>query len=392
MARFCNNCGSPLSDNARFCTACGAAAEIKTEPVEQTIAETIEAPVEVPVEEPAVVETPVEAPVVIPVQPPVVQESVEPVAAKAPRKINAGFGKTLLSVFLCLIAFILFTGAGIGLVTRLSLEKSSIKKTVDSLDVAKINISKFTGDTENKTVSKFLSAHKLSILSFEEKSLDKLLNEKFVKEFISSKTSAYANDVIKGTDKAEITVDDIVDLISDNWDKICDDLGLPVMIEYSGVKLAKKDIVSIFKKALNQSIGSNLEKVSMSEIKESNKFIFTIAQYALSYVCLGIAAGVAFVLLIIVVIMNIRYRGGFKYMGFTTLFAGLIILVLGIGMMSFLPGVLDGVVEIGKTTYKALFSRSYLFALIIGGATVVYGVVFVLIGSLLRKSFKRKYA
>ena len=434
MAVFCTNCGAPLADNAKFCTKCGTPTELKKDMPEQEAnfePEVADNSAEEPTTEENVYQTiEAEQDNTQSYETAANEDAAESYSADSYTYDNdalgeeeetyvempkIGVGKTIFSVILSVLAFVLLTAAGLTLVLKLSLSPKSVEKTVKNIDISAIDVSTVLGEKKSITLADYLYDHKLSIadgtknkielFDFDKKNLKKALNEDFVKVFITSKANEYISDIESGKTDAAITIDEILDVADENWDTICEDLDLtmPKVVVLNGFDLETKDldIIELFRLGLNKNVQGSLDNLALKNIEKKNSTVFDIAKLMLSYVVIGAMGGVGLLLLIIVVILNIKCRGGFKYMGFTALFAGLIVLVAGVLMKLLLPGVLmklllPGLLNksfaLGVSTYSALFSQSWLLGVIIGGATVLYGAIFILIGTLLRKSFKKKYA
>lgn len=229
----CPNCGQPQRPGATFCTYCGTfSKETQAPAVEQR-----------PYQAPVVEQRPYQAPV------PPQQRPVEMTPAKKTkaRKTPGPGGRIVLrlaSVLICLLLAVSLLVTAVVLDLRRITSEKHLQKTVEQIltpkDMADLSVGRLAVmglDAEDTSyeveISPDISTDELVDMVYDalkeeygdqltvtKGQLKRFYEESTLKERVSEKVAAYVTDVIQGTDDAQITKRDIIDVIDENEDLI----------------------------------------------------------------------------------------------------------------------------------------------------------------------------
>lgn len=261
---FCIQCGSSLSEDARFCAHCGTRVEPVSQPVaapvpEEPSVQPVYSPVAsagpeyvpyVPKEPVFTPETPVEPVYSAPVQeedqpeetqilwqstpeepvyegpvyadppepayvPPVKPEK-KPLVAKKPLSL----GKKILVVFLSVLAFIFGTATVMALCLRFTVTADNVAEYIKNVDISKVEASTLVTNAEkDATLADWL------IEQLENKGVDcSMLTDNDVDQFLETcvlpfvedEAQEFASALLTGKGKASITLDEIRELVEDS--------------------------------------------------------------------------------------------------------------------------------------------------------------------------------
>ena len=264
----------------------------------------------------------------------------------------------ILSVFLCIVLFGSTIGAELVLIVRQSVTSESIKSSIEKIDVSKIYVpstvvqktqsafsssdlqseSKNTSENSSK-VSKaekqtlpeyIMSIYDEEILNeydIDEKKIEKLLEQDFVKDFVAEKVGGYADDLIKKTSEGELSTKEVVRFIEKNTDKIKD---------VTGYKVEQEDFDKITAFLDDNKV---LENVSVASVSEQSPILIGVVRTAFSYFTFAALVVVALLLIFALFMLNKRSISNTAfYAGSSVFCAGGVLLVIGL-MSSFVDNI-----------------------------------------------------
>lgn len=141
---------------------------------------------------------------------------------KATKKASgSGVGRVLLSILLCLLIILTSVYTTAVFIIRRAVNEDSITNLVKEVKPAEVKVG-FMEDGQNKTLAEYISEYSnryfVGGLSVDE--TEELLQEKYIRKFITKKTNDYVNDILFDTGEGIIDIDEIEDLWLDNLDKI----------------------------------------------------------------------------------------------------------------------------------------------------------------------------
>lgn len=270
---FCIQCGSPLSEDARFCSSCGARVEPIAQPEPAPVQETpalqpdyapvaVAEPVSAPAEPVPAPEVPVEPVVAAPVQEPLQNEPVwqttpqepvyeGPVYADPPEpayvppvkperkplvaKKPLGLGKKILVIFLSILAFIFGTATVMALCLRSTITADNVAAFLENVDVSQVEANTIIIDAkQDDTLADWLieqlegSGVDCSVLT--DNDVDAFLNECLV-PFVQDEAYEFASALLTGKGKASVTMDEIRELVEDSRQYLYKEHGVVITDE-----------------------------------------------------------------------------------------------------------------------------------------------------------------
>ncbi|MBP5281630.1 MAG: zinc-ribbon domain-containing protein [Lachnospiraceae bacterium] len=297
-----------------------------------------------------------------------------PMQAQLPK---ASVGKGILSVLLCMIVFLFVLAGSLLLVTRLSLSEKQIRKTMGSIDVSEITMPSMDGRSEIPLMD-FLE--ETSGFNFEktagiEKSkLLKFMGKSYVVDMTTDYLVSYVQYFLSGKMPMTLSRDDVVEFVKKHNDDLVELTGFSFC--YQG-QVYTKDIDNAFK-----DLGT--DEISIGWIEKEAGISHAPIKFILSILCVSIIGGLAFLLILLVLIMNAKTtRSGMAYVGMTMLLDGVVMLIVaGIGYLrrgDFHSNLISS------------FVTPFLFNfMIIGGSLFIVGLLFFLIGMGKKKRLMKK--
>ena len=282
--KFCSSCGGRIGQLDGICTGCGKnyAAKEEIAPQEVAAEETVEGQIpaeEITAEEPAA-EEPVEE---APAQPQaVVSATVPPAVKPAPAKKEKGkvsAGKVILTVLLSILLFVFSFAA----VAAFSLKQFATEDTIDAI-MAEVELSDILAlagedyeDSFYDTLGDFVQEQTGAEIS--KKTLDKLVKQSNLKEFLAEKMSVYLDDFLYDEKNFELTAEDVADLLSDNKEIIEEELEAEVsddVIDAIAEWVAKEDVID------------NLRPAAMKKSSPALFYSVNIGLSVISLIILGL--------------------------------------------------------------------------------------------------------
>ena len=402
---FCVYCGAPNDENEEKCIACGAElkkiapAKAEETPAEEpTVAEEAATAEEVaPVEETAeaevspaeeteaveesskvekilTVEEPEEVQVETPVAPevPVIKVKKSKPAKAEKKKSGSRVGAIIGTIFLSILLFVFLTVT----VLLFSLQRFTSKDNIadglskvdmyDAIDIATGN------DDLVELVKKYLPKSSLDRIDLNEKSLKKIINSREIERFVSKKAEEYIDDIKNGDDHAEITNEEVFDLITSLEDKIRDELDYS--LTYDDYNVIEKNIAN-----------AKLELYSLENIKENNETVFLLVKLILSeYLLYGFAAIDLLLVAFIILVNKKRVLSGIKATAILLVVNGAILSVTYAAyhiLISFLPSNIKSIIKLASSITNSFINTLLLSGLAFLGA----GIVILLIVSAIKK-------
>ncbi len=250
--RFCHNCGEKLNANANFCCNCGASVpQLEYEPtINPSVAEETDVLVRPEAMQPNVPETqiPVCSKVytleTLPWEPARVEVTPEPilqpqaVTFQAPKKgilSRRGAGRTILAILLCIVmfvsAFAAVTVLNVRLFTSGDKQVENIANVLHAVDLKNLPASTLILNLEDDSITlPQWSAEEAGkylpwTMTLDPEDLKDFVEDSTVIYFAAEQVCELINDVYTGSDDAEITEEELEDMLEDNIDEIEDAFG-----------------------------------------------------------------------------------------------------------------------------------------------------------------------
>lgn len=245
---FCRNCGKELADTAKFCNGCGEKI-VKKEPApvieEKDSDKTVfmmndDALYNEPVkEEPAFNEPVVE-------QPSPVFASDENVKAPKMRK-KPHFVLSFFCVILMILVYGLEMAFGALLTVRLTTSEGAVKKAVESIEIASLEIEV---DGEDMTFAEAI-VNEITDDSVDEDDVERLIEDFEGEEFFADVVIDLSDYLFNGGDVPEIDVDEVMEVIDDNEKLIEDVTGTSIS---ASDKREIEDVAEDFVRDFNDAV------------------------------------------------------------------------------------------------------------------------------------------
>ncbi|MBO4749639.1 MAG: hypothetical protein J5546_04930, partial [Lachnospiraceae bacterium] len=284
----------------------------------------------------------------------------------------------LLSIILCLVIFIATVCAGVIGSLRMTYSEKKVVDTIEKIEVATDTLPSLDG-TKELSVVKFLSD--AAGFDFEKSAgisnsnLEKFLSKSYVKEEVAELVGGIVGYFMEGKEPEPITAKSFLDFIEKHNDDLLELTGFSFV--YTNPETGAKMVYDVDVNNAFKDLGT--KEVSMDYIKDVVKdesgVDLDLVKSALSFWAIIILAAVAFLVAILVLLINGKtIRSGFSFVGMTLLLSGLVMdVVAGIGMLTYKNRILGSI--------PAKFIDPLLInILIIGSCILVVGLLIFVIG------------
>ena len=394
---FCPQCGKQLPDGAKFCAACGASLTRVPTQAAQPVVQPVQAPVP-PAVTPPVQSQPIQTPPVQaqpiqtqPVQAPVYPEAPQtpPPAAPDPNPVKESVVRTspsgglrVLSFLLCFLLLIMGLCTSLLGAARWELDPDRLYYRVLDLDLSQTTMPDENGESVPlaQYIQQVCKIDFQDEYGIDEAGLNRLLNAEFLKKFVADNLANYTDTLLRDAPLKPLTREKLVDFLRYNDKEIKNLTGFSfVDYEYAGQMdkineyLDVYSLDGIFNELGTRTLDESFLEENLGMHLDAVKTIFSL--WVLLALC-----GVCLLLLILIFVVLHRYpRSAFGHSGGTLLILGILDLILGAGGMLALK-----ITKLG--TLERFANPMLIFLLIVGGALLLLGIVFLLI----KGAFKHK--
>lgn len=305
---------------------------------------------------------------------------------------NEGKGKKavvpiVVSVLLCLVIIGTGISASTIFIIRNGFSKASVKSAVKKVEFTKMKVGSLVdiknGDKKAKLPDLIYDSiapgfrEKMGDRETALKAIEDIIEEDFVQDFVSEKAGDYMSDLLTGSGKGTIEVDELVDLLKENRDELAN-------LTEGSYKFSDKDF-----KAMEDYLKHNdvLESLQLSELKEDNRSAFDTVQNLCSYILFAILLCVCVIMIIGLFFVNRKFKKSMIYVGVSLLFIGVLDCVIGM-MTGKAATVMNDIMAVGEDIYMTLLSPARTCSLILGGCVILAGVLAVVLPLILGKRQK----
>ncbi len=222
---YCNNCGTQISENSKFCLNCGSSLETQQplpqapQPeIEETVTETV-------AEEPVANQT-------AEIEQPSSEKNVQQSAPKKWKRVL----KNIVSVLCCILIFAVTLSLAAVLSFRTSIAPDKVSYILDNLDI--------------KQIVEYEEVEEALLVPLDGEEAEEIYEKSTIKEFVEEKANEFADYILYGTGSIRITGDDFVELVEENEELIEEISGEPIFaydydkIEEFGENLEEDDVIS----------------------------------------------------------------------------------------------------------------------------------------------------
>lgn len=363
----CVKCGTEISEGGRFCPNCGSPVEVVQSnaviapapagsmPAAQTISGG-----EVPKQAPGLTES-----------------------KKSGKKITVA--SVLLSVLFSLLLIILGTGTSVFFIVRQGLGEAAIESAVSNVKLAELPTSALSGSKDKKETlpeliydnispkfQSYMPDRKEAIARIED-----FLEEDFIQEFVAGKVNDYVTDILTDSGDGKIEVKEIMDLLQDHKRELN-------KLTQSGYQLNDRDFEDIENYLKQKDVKDALNDFKVSTLSKENRTAFDMIQWIGSNLLLGILLGVCVLLVVILFLVNRRFRRTMVYIGVSLVLIGGLDCVAGV-ILGQLSDILNDIVGLGKEFFNALFAPTRMWSFIVGGSLILVGLFAIILPQVFRK-------
>lgn len=288
---------------------------------------------------------------------------------------QGNIGNMLISVLLSIFIVLLGFGASLVFLLRYMTSKEVIDNAIKKLDISEAKL-RFI-DEGDKTIAELLQSNiDPELRQFLTKDrLEKLLGEKFVRNFVSGKANDYVEDLLKNTGEGIIEVDELEKLLEKNKDTISEDTSF--YWETGEIH----QLVKQFEGSLDQT--------DLALYRDENPQIFMWIRIFGSYGMAVFFLVLAALLLVLIIALQNKKLNALVYMGVTLILVGISNFAVG-GMAGSQVSSLNRTIGLGRSFWKALLDPVKSRGMSQGIAFVAVGAVFCLVYILLRVSIGSK--
>lgn len=305
-------------------------------------------------------------------------------------KVHASFAKNIVSVVLFTLALALGIAAGMLYFVREALDSDRVEEAVHNMTIGDIGIGVWYGlEGQDITLDEYITDvfNSSGTVGVQQKDIKKLLDSRFVKNFTADLFNGYIADFLYGTGEGFIEIQSIMTLLDNNWDEISSVTGIEsVQMKGMTQENIKKAVLDGVRERLVKDI--HFDSFTFSGMRRQYPFVLNVLSTAVTYPVIIFVAAVAVLLLLIILFMNIRYCGGFRYIGNCFCIIGIVNLAAAVAMFV-LPVVLNGIFGLGYDFYISLFTLQVTRALYVGAAFVVCGIILSTFGKIIRSVRRR---
>lgn len=270
-----------------------------------------------------------------------------------------------IAVTLCVLMSIIAILASLMFLLRASVSEEAVQSAMNKAfdDFADIPIGSLVDEEEDTTISEFVYSmlEEKYQSQIGKKNLRKLLNEEFVQDFVAEKMNDYLSDALYDNGRGKIKIDEIMELLEDNGEKIQKLTGFP-MSEYN---------LDYIQNVIEDS--RILKKTKLSTYAKDYESEFSVLRFFFSdavsilLVVLGILllAGIFFVL-------PDKTKACY-YVGIAFIVVGCMNLFMVVISFS-LPGMANDVLALGRKVYEQIFAPMRLRSVIQAVVVTAVGV------------------
>lgn len=301
-------------------------------------------------------------------------------------RTHASLAKNIVS----LVFFTLSLVFGITASTLFLVRESLTTQSVKNMTLGDTGIGFWFGQQgQDVTLDEYMTDvfNSSGVVSVQQKDVKKFLDSAFVKNFVTDRLNGYISDFMYGTGEGSINVDEVMSLLGDNWAEVSVKLG----IDNAKVKGKTQDDIraEVLTGVYNRLVQDiHFGSFTLSKFRKEFPVIMNVASSLITYPAMLSMAAVAVLLWFIILFMNIRYCGGFRYIGRCMSLIGIVNLAAA-GAMYVLPVVLNGIFGLGYDFYISFMSLQVMRALFAGTGFLVCGIIITFFGKMLRAVRKR---
>lgn len=304
-------------------------------------------------------------------------------------KVHASFAKNIVSVILFTLALGFGVAASMLYFVRGALDSDRVEEAVHNMTIGDIGIGVwYELEGQDITLDEYITdVFNSSGIGVQQKNIKKLLDSRFVKNFTADLFDGYIADFLYGTGEGCIGIQDIMTLLDNNWDEISSVTGIEA-IQLEG--MTQDDIRMVVLDGVRERLENDIhfDSFTFSGMRRQYPFVLNVLSTAVTYPVIILIAAVSVLLLLIILSMNIRYCGGFRYIGNCFCMIGIVNLAAAVAMFV-LPVVINGIFGLGYDFYISLFTLQVTRALYIGAAFVVCGIILSTFGKIIRSVRRR---
>ena len=305
-------------------------------------------------------------------------------------RTNASLAKNIVSLVFFTLSLVFGITASTLFLVRESLTTQSVSQSVKNMTLGDTGIGFWFGQQgQDVTLDEYMTDvfNSSGVVSVQQKDVKKFLDSAFVKNFVTDRLNGYISDFMYGTGEGSINVDEVMSLLGDNWAEVSVKLG----IDNAKVKGKTQDDIraEVLTGVYNRLVQDiHFGSFTLSKFRKEFPVIMNVASSLITYPAMLSMAAVAVLLWFIILFMNIRYCGGFRYIGRCMSLIGIVNLAAA-GAMYVLPVVLNGIFGLGYDFYISFMSLQVMRALFAGTGFLVCGIIITFFGKMLRAVRKR---
>ena len=305
-------------------------------------------------------------------------------------RTHASLAKNIVSLVFFTLSLVFGITASTLFLVRESLTTQSVSQSVKNMTLGDTGIGFWFGQQgQDVTLDEYMTDvfNSSGVVSVQQKDVKKFLDSAFVKNFVTDRLNGYISDFMYGTGEGSINVDEVMSLLGDNWAEVSVKLGIDnAKVNGKTQDDIRAEVLTGVYNRLVQDI--HFGSFTLSKFRKEFPVIMNVASSLITYPAMLSMAAVAVLLWFIILFMNIRYCGGFRYIGRCMSLIGIVNLAAA-GAMYVLPVVLNGIFGLGYDFYISFMSLQVMRALFAGIGFLVCGIIITFFGKMLRAVRKR---
>lgn len=317
-------------------------------------------------------------------------EVITQIEKKKKVRTHASLAKNIVSLVFFTLSLVFGITASTLFLVRESLTTQSVSKSVKNMTLGDTGIGFWFGQQgQDVTLDEYMTDvfNSSGVVSVQQKDVKKLLDSAFVKNFVTDRLNGYISDFMYGTGEGSINVDEVMSLLGDNWAEVSVKLGIDnAKVNGKTQDDIRAEVLTGVYNRLVQDI--HFGSFTLSKFRKEFPVIMNVASSLITYPAMLSMAAVAVLLWFIILFMNIRYCGGFRYIGRCMSLIGIVNLAAAWAMYV-LPVVLNGIFGLGYDFYISFMSLQVMRALFAGTGFLMCGIIITFFGKMLRAVRKR---
>lgn len=278
-------------------------------------------------------------------------------------------GGRVLSVIFCILIVLIGIWCSVIFLVRHVCSEDVIDSVVKEIDLSRIEVGFLTEDGDKIKLAEYISdyADDMFPIPWSEDDVEELLNQKFIKNFAADKVNDYVRDLFYETGEGEIKASELERLLKKHEDDI---------YEITGIHLLEDDFTYMVEMMKQEN---TLENTALSVYRDENPGTFSLMKNLFSYWMLSLLLILVALLIFGIFLIQGKKLNGFCYLGISLVVTGVANLLTSLFIADSLAKKMERSMELGLKFWRSLFSPIQKASVSLGLFLTVPGVICILV-------------